>query len=196
MSTKTLKIKHFFILTTLIFFALIIEQAVNPGIVRAYSTCEKKGWFPSNFGLKDHHVFIHDGYYYLISIFVPQETTNPLLQDRFAYARSLDLCSWEDLTPVLPDRTPGSWDEAAVWAPNVYQENGTYYLYYTGVTNDLTQSILLVTTSDPSDPESWTKQDMVFQPNIFFCIKLSQYSLFHYSHSPFYYLSIIPIIIS
>jgi hypothetical protein len=163
--TRKSIIKYIFILTSLILSTLIIDQGSDPALARYSSTCEKKGWFPDDFGLKDHHVFIHDGYYYLISIFVPPGTTDPLLQDRFAYARSLDLCNWEDLTPVLPNRTPGSWDEAAIWAPYVHQENGIYYLYYTGVTKDFTQSILLATSSDPSDPESWDQQGMVFQPN-------------------------------
>jgi hypothetical protein len=157
--------KNLIILTTIILFLNIFVAADNPAAARPDSTCETKGWFPENFGLKDHHVFIYNGYYYLISIYVPPGTTDPLLQDKFAYARSLDLCIWEDLTPVLQERTPGSWDEAAIWAPYVYQENGIYYLYYTGVTKDFTQSILLATSTDPSNPDSWEKQDMVFQPN-------------------------------
>ncbi|MFC1923024.1 family 43 glycosylhydrolase [Chloroflexota bacterium] len=165
LTTRKSIIKYIIILSTLIFSSLIIDQGNDPALARYSSTCEKKGWFPSDFGLKDHHVFIYDGYYYLISIYVPPGTTDPLLQDRFAYARSLDLCNWEDLTPVLPDRMSGSWDESAIWAPYVYQENGIYYLYYTGVTRDFTQSILLATSSDPSDPESWEKQEQVFQPN-------------------------------
>lgn len=163
--TRKIQIKNIIILTTLVFSTLLIVEADYPALARSDSTCDKKGWFPSDYGLKDHHVFIHDGYYYLISIYVPHGTSDPLLQDQFAYARSIDLCNWEDLTPVLPDRTSESWDEAAIWAPYVYQENGTFYLYYTGVTHDFTQSILLATSSDPSDPESWEEQEMVFQPN-------------------------------
>ena len=127
--------------------------------------CEKPGWFPTNFGLKDHHVFWYDGYYYLVSIYVPPGTTDPLAQDRFAYARSADLCEWEDLSPILPTRTPGTLDEAAIWAPFVHYEDNTYYLYYTGVTNDFTQSILLATSTDPSNPQSWQEHPMVFQPD-------------------------------
>lgn len=127
--------------------------------------CDDPGWFPTEFGLKDHHIFWHAGYYYLISIYLPYGEPPPPAEDRFAYARSQDLCTWETLAPVLPTRVPGAWDEKAVWAPFVHQEAGIYYLYYTGVTNDYTQSILLATTSDPSIPDSWQTQEMVFQPD-------------------------------
>jgi beta-xylosidase len=127
--------------------------------------CDNPGWFPIEFGLKDHHVFWHDGYYYLISIYLPYGDPAPPKEDRFAYARSQDLCTWETLEPVLPNRNPGTWDEKAIWAPFVYYQEGIYYLYYTGVTNDYTQSILLATTADPATPASWETQEMVFQPN-------------------------------
>lgn len=120
--------------------------------------CEKPGWFPNEFGLKDHSLFWHEGFYYLVSIYLPGET-------RFAYGRSPDLCTWEELTPVLSEREPGTWDEYRIWAPYVYSEAGTYYLYYTGVTNEFTQSILLASTNHPDDPHSWQIQEMIFQPN-------------------------------
>ncbi|MEJ2710633.1 MAG: family 43 glycosylhydrolase, partial [Anaerolineales bacterium] len=119
--------------------------------------CSPQGWFPSEFGLKDHSVFWYDGYYYIAANYLPGER-------RFAYARSQDLCTWEELEPVLSQRTPGTWDESAVWAPFVFEEAGTYYMYYTGVTRDYTQSIMLATTTDPSDPQSWQVQDLLFQP--------------------------------
>ena len=128
--------------------------------------CDKLGWFPDEFGLKDHSIFLYDGNYYLISIYVPLETDNPFAQDRFVYARSTDLCNWERLDDVLSTRIPGSWDEKAIWAPYVYEENGIYYLFYTGVNNNKTQRILLATSSDPSNPLSWQKKEgWEFHPN-------------------------------
>jgi predicted GH43/DUF377 family glycosyl hydrolase len=127
--------------------------------------CLSPGWFPSEFGLKDHTVFWHNGFYYLIATYVPPNDPSPLAQDYFVYARSSDLCSWEQLPSLLTERVPGAWDEAAVWAPHVYEEDGVFYLYYTGVTQDWTQSILLATSSEPSDPASWQKTGTVFQPD-------------------------------
>ena len=120
--------------------------------------CDNPGWFPEDFGLKDHTVFWYDGYYYLMSNYINPET-------KFAYARSTDFCTWEELDVVLPTRVPGTWDETGIWAPHVREENGIFYMYFTGVKRNITQSILLATTTDPSDPALWEKQDMVFQPD-------------------------------
>jgi hypothetical protein len=128
-------------------------------------SCDHPGWFPAEFGLKDHHLFWHAGYYYLVSTYLPYDRPPAQREDRFVYARSPDLCSWEILAPVLPDRQPGTWDEKAVWAPFVMEEAGVYYLYFTGVTAAGTQRILLATTTDPAAPSSWEIQEMYFQPD-------------------------------
>jgi hypothetical protein len=120
--------------------------------------CEKLGWFPEAFGLKDHSIFWYQGFYYLIANYVPGE-------DYFAYGRSEDLCNWEDLSPVLADRELSEWDQGAVWAPYVFEEEGVYYLFYTGVSAGVTQSVVLATSMDPADPASWQPQGMVFQPD-------------------------------
>lgn len=120
--------------------------------------CSPLGWFPTSFGLKDHTVFQYDGYYYIASIYLPGE-------QQFAYARSLDLCNWEDLGPILTERTPGDWDAMAIWAPYVFETDGQYYMYYTGVTPDFTQSIMLATSSNPADPDAWVEIGMIFQPS-------------------------------
>lgn len=116
------------------------------------------GWFPSDIELKDHAVFWYSGYYYIVSIDLPDE-------QYFAYGRSTDLCTWETLAPILTEHTPGGWDEHRIWAPHVYEENGTFYLYYTGVTFQFTQSILLATSTNPADPASWQPQGLLFQPD-------------------------------
>jgi hypothetical protein len=134
------------------------EQARTPNAEPAELPCPEPGWFPSAFDLKDHTVFWYAGSYYIASIYLPGET-------QFAYARSADLCDWEALTPILAERLPGTWDENAIWAPFVYEEAGVYYLYYTGATYQYTQSILLATSSDPSNPAAWQPQGVVFQPN-------------------------------
>ena len=152
-------IKIFFL--EVVFLGMVFMYSQSNSIADAESdVCNPLGWFPTEFGLKDHHVFIFDEYYYLISNFVPGEQF-------FAYARSTDLCNWENMTPVLEQRE-SEWESSAVWAPYVYEEDGTYYLYYTGVKGSvpyLTQSIMLATTTNPADPDAWEQQDMIFQPN-------------------------------
>ena len=119
--------------------------------------CDKLGWYSAGVGLKDHTIFFFDGFYYLASIRLPSETA-------FAYSRSRDLCHWTDLGPILDRRPSRKWDEGAVWAPFVFEEDGTFYLYYTGVSHDFTQTIMLAVSTNPADPDSWQTEGMVFYP--------------------------------
>ncbi|GAB4403819.1 MAG: hypothetical protein OHK0052_26630 [Anaerolineales bacterium] len=99
--------------------------------------CALPGWFPEDFKLKDHHIFIAEDRYYLVSIYIGAAGS----ENRFAYAVSDDFCTWEDLGFILTERTRGAWDEAAIWAPFVLAQGNTYYLFYTGVTRGMAQSI-------------------------------------------------------
>ena len=120
------------------------------------------GWLSAGYGLKDHTVFWYGGYYYIASIYY---STDAQREQFFAYARSTDLCEWEDLTPILEGRVYSRWDYVAVWAPFVYEEAGVYYMYYTGLGSDYVQSIMLVTSTNPADTLSWEPQGMIFQPD-------------------------------
>lgn len=146
-------------LAGLVFTLLIFAPASSPAAAWAAPlfACEKPGWFPPDLALKDHSVFYYDGYYYLISNLLPRE-------NQFAYGRTKDFCQWETLSPVMGARAANDWDYMAVWAPFVYEEGGVYYMFYTGVRADFTQSIMLATTQDPADPGSWKTHGMVFQP--------------------------------
>jgi hypothetical protein len=125
----------------------------------AYSVpCNRLGWTPTGFGLKDHTIFIFDGSYYLASMLIPAGRA-------FVYARSTDLCHWEDLGTVIDQRTPGEWDESDVWAPFVLEDNGVFYMYYTGVDSSFTQSIMLASSTNPADPASWQRRGLIFQPS-------------------------------
>jgi hypothetical protein len=123
--------------------------------------CQQPGWFPETFGLKDHTVFYYDGTYYLASIYLADDD----YENRFAYASSPDLCNWTDLGGILGNRPPGGWDEFRLWAPFVYEEGGTYYMFYTGVTSAFAQSIMLATSDNPADPASWVRRGLILQPD-------------------------------
>ena len=147
--------KQIGIITLGIGLSVLMWRVVRAATLAA--PCPQPGWFPTTFGLKDHSVFWYDGYYYLVANYIPGEY-------QFAYARSADFCTWQDMTPVLAERTPGAWDERGVWAPFVYEEGGTYYMYYAGVTLAFAQSIMLATSTNPADPASWQPQGVIFQP--------------------------------
>lgn len=146
--------------------ATLLGWVPPPALAQPLSipNCVRPGWFPTNFGLKDHSVFWFNGYYYLVSNYLPHE--NPGVREtQFAYGRSTDLCTWENLAAVLPQRIVGEWDEMSIWAPFVLEDAGVYYMFYTGVTFQFTQSIMLATSTNPADPSSWQRQGLVFQPD-------------------------------
>ena len=78
----------------------------------------------------------------------------------FGHAVSQDLTNWTQRDPILHVR-PGSWDDLHVWAPSIIQRDGTYHLYYAGVTRvpyaySLYQRIGVATSEDL---ETWTRYD-------------------------------------
>jgi hypothetical protein len=58
--------------------------------------------------------------------------TRILNEVTFGHAMSRDLENWFPLDSVLTIH-PGSWDAHHVWAPDVVEKNGVYWLFYTGV---------------------------------------------------------------
>ena len=64
------------------------------------------------------------------------------------HAVSADLRVWTPLAPVVPAGEPGAWDESGVWAPDVFEHDDLYYLYYTGSDRANNQAIGLATSPD------------------------------------------------
>ncbi|MDX1675055.1 MAG: family 43 glycosylhydrolase, partial [Longimicrobiales bacterium] len=85
---------------------------------------------------------------------------------------SPDLESWRPLPPVF-DETPGWVLELIpefdhnIWAPDIYEHDGTYYLYYSVSQFGRNGSAIGVATTptlDPEDPEfGWTDHGMVLK---------------------------------
>ncbi len=140
-----------------LFFAIVTTVSVPKSIPEESSACSPMGWFPTTFGLKDHAVFHFNGYTYIASNYIPGEK-------KFAYARSQDFCNWEELAPILTNRVDNAPDEASVWAPHVVVKDGTYFMFYTGVNDYVSQSIMLATSTNPANPASWQEHGVVFIP--------------------------------
>lgn len=125
--------------------------------------CYSNHWRPQDTLLKDHSLFRYNDFYYLVSIHIPTEPNAPHAQ-HFAYARTKDFCSWEDLGTILELGPAGAPDEAQIWAPHVISFGQTWYMFYTGVNRNVAQVIMLATSTNPADPASWKRQGEVFRP--------------------------------
>ena len=60
---------------------------------------------------------------------IPDDST----ERDIGHAVSTDLVTWTQLDSVLPIR-PDNWDNFHVWSPSLLQNDGTWYMFYTGVT--------------------------------------------------------------
>ncbi|NJO83844.1 MAG: family 43 glycosylhydrolase [Blastochloris sp.] len=107
---------------------------------------------------------LFDGWYYLVAIRIDLPAVDDRGELTFAYARTRDFCTWEELAAPLRHGAPGDADESYIWAPHVVLVGETFYMYYTGVNRNIAQSIMLATSTNPADPQSWTKQGVVFRP--------------------------------
>ncbi len=52
------------------------------------------------------------------------------LSDGFEAFVSDDLASWESVGQVYKGATPEQWNESCFWAPEVYERDGKYYMFY------------------------------------------------------------------
>src|SRR5215210_7683518 len=106
-------------------------------------------WSLPNVKLKDHTLFKYQDYYYLVATRIELPAKDERGEYTFAYARTRDFCTWENLGTVLGPGAPGGPDESYIWAPYVVEEDGAFFMFYTGVNRYIAQSIMLATTTNP-----------------------------------------------
>ncbi len=92
---------------------------------------------------KDHALVKSDGIYHLYYIHsFPPIPPDYLRSERWlGHLTSTDLRHWERQDSILPvsEVPPGTWNSKFIWAPKVVPHNGNYYMFYTGVSDAVTQ---------------------------------------------------------
>lgn len=91
----------------------------------------------------------HDGVYHLFHI-RGERWTWPLhyREIDLGHAISHDLRQWTPQAPVIPVGPPGAWDQNGVWAPDIIERDGVYYIFYTGSDVKANQQIGIATSTD------------------------------------------------
>ena len=86
---------------------------------------------------KDFALIKKDGYYHLFYIRHNVEVPTDSTEKDFGHSISPDMYHWQNLPNVVPcDSTPGAWNHFHVWAPTIVKQDSTYWMIYTGVSED------------------------------------------------------------
>ena len=96
--------------------------------------------------VKDHRLVREGSTYHLFYL-----RGNPAID--LGYATSEDLVHWNIEPPILPVE-PGTWDGAALWAPDIISPSNAYYMYYTGVNSAGSQQTGMALATEL---DSWVK---------------------------------------
>lgn len=157
--------KHILIIVVCLLIFWVGTQHLLPHLQTHETTPCYTPWSLPNTKLKDHTLFAYQNTYYLVSIKIDLPAPDDRSEYMFAYARTDDFCTWEHLETPLRFGNEDDADESYIWAPHVIQQEDTFYMFYTGVNRYIAQSIMLATSTTPDNPQSWTKQGVVFQPH-------------------------------
>jgi len=116
---------------------------------------------PRPFRAKDFAFIKRDALYHIFYTRTNTLDPNGNTENAFGHAVSYDLYTWTQLDSVLPVR-PGEWDNHRVWAPDIVESEGVYYMFYTGVTDvppfySFYQRTGLATSTDLM---SWNRYDV------------------------------------
>ena len=109
-------------------------------VPRAHKNPVYQGYFADPF------VFLHEGAYYAVGT-APLGTTNSGFE--FALLRSIDLIEWESLGGALL-RSKGPCRR--YWAPEVAEQDGVFYMYYSVGTSDERHELRVATSRRPDGP--------------------------------------------
>jgi beta-xylosidase len=108
-------------------------------------------------GVETVSVLKSNNVYWLWYAGYPVRSSSLPLNLKIGAATSNDGITWTraSTSPVLDKGSPGAWDDGWVESPTVIQVNGTFYMWYTGVSTSLNFQIGLAASSDGIN---WTKQ--------------------------------------
>ncbi|MFA6392159.1 MAG: family 43 glycosylhydrolase [Patescibacteria group bacterium] len=116
--------------------------------------------FTPSDGMKslDFSVVEKDGVYHVIHIRGEDIPWWAYPQTTFGHETSTDLNNWTNQGPIDLHGSVGEWNDKQTWAPYIYEEGGTYYMYYTGVNYDTnyTMNAQRIGLATSTDLVNWT----------------------------------------
>ena len=115
---------------------------------------------PFPFEAKDFSLIFVNGQYHIFYMWLNGNVPDSLQSIDVGHAVSTNLYNWTQLPHVVPSR-PGKFDAGHIWAPTVIENNGVYYMYYTGVSKDPLggEGVQSIGRAISTDLEHWTQED-------------------------------------
>lgn len=120
-----------------VILAAVFAIGISGSIART-PVAHATGYSPSNYQyrVKDFAIIKRDGVWHAFAIYqcISGYTGCDNTRRGFIHVTSVDLAHWTEVGFVVPPSGSG-WDASDVWAPSIVEQNGTYYMFYTGVQN-------------------------------------------------------------
>jgi hypothetical protein len=124
-------------------------------------TSDIPGMFPGGTIRPKDFAFIYElGQFHLFYIIHDTAKADSLTEKELGHAVSTDLYHWTQLAPVIHADTT-SWDNAFIWAPTIIKQNGTFFMFYTGVSKTPGYNVLWgyqrIGVATSTDLMNWTR---------------------------------------
>ena len=113
----------------------------RPAVALVRFDFEQKYFSELGYPVLDHYLFQKDGLFHLYYL-----RGNPAVD--IGHATSPDLVHWTLQPPVLERGPAGTFDSKALWAPHLWYNGSTWFLYYTGVNSVSSQQTGLALSAD------------------------------------------------
>ena len=135
--------------------SIFVRRKQNrPSVVSRVATvenCLAKGFAQVGFEFLDFTIFKKDNLFHTFYIPCVPKAGHvwPGHDVWFGHAVSEDLDTWVALDPAICTEPNNYFESGHLWAPFVCEKDGTYYMFYTGLSSEPSQVICLATSTDP-----------------------------------------------
>ncbi len=122
--------------------------------------CLAKGYAPRNYGLADFSLIKSGEWYHCF--YIPRVPKSSCLwrghEAWLGHAITKDFDSWFTRDQVISADTSNDYEKSHVWAPHVYQHDGVWHMFYTGLNHECAQCLCHATSTDEL-LEVWEKDE-------------------------------------
>ncbi len=118
--------------------------------VTAEENCLEKGYAPRNYGLADFSVVQAGEWFHCFHI--PRVPESSCLwrghEAWLGHAVTKDFDTWFTRDPVICSDPAHDYERSHVWAPHVYQHDGIWHMFYTGLNHECAQCLCHAVAKD------------------------------------------------